>query len=152
MNKPALVEKLNQAIALELGAVVQYNHYACVLSGPDRRVWHELFEHMSEGGLKDARKFGFRVTVLGGTPTTEHTPVRQASNITEMLTNALEHEKALVTAYTEALAQCADNPAYRNLIEEQIAHEHTEVEELELFLNKVQKLAVKASASQSKTA
>jgi bacterioferritin len=153
MNKPALIEKLNHAISLELCAIIQYNHYASVLGGADRRVWHELFEHMSEGGLKDARTFAFRVTVLGGIPTTEPAPVRQAATITEMLNNALEHERALVAAYTAALDQASDNPAYRNLLEDQIAHEHEEVEELELYLNKVEKVAAAPkSRSQSKTA
>ena len=101
---------------------------------------------MSEGGLKDARKFGFRVTVLGGMPTIEPAAVKLAANITEMLNNALEHERALVQAYTEALAECSDHPAYRNLLEEQIQHEHDEVEELLVYLNKVERAAVNAPA------
>lgn len=141
MNKAAFVERLNHAISLELAAVIQYNHYASVLSGADRRVWHELFEEMSDGGLKDARTFAFRVTVLGGTPTTEPAPVRQATTIREMLSNALEHERALVAAYSAALAECEDHIAYRNLLEEQVEHEHHEVEELELYLDQVDKLA-----------
>jgi bacterioferritin len=145
MNKPGLIEALNRAISLELAAVIQYNHYANTLTGADRRVWHELFEDMSEGGLKDARKFGFRVAVLGGTPTIEPAPVKLASNITEMLTKALEHERALVQAYTDALAECSDHPAYRNLIEEQIQHEHDEVEELLVYLNKVERAGAAAT-------
>ena len=147
MNKPALIEKLNRAISLELAAVIQYNHYANTLMGPDRRIWHELFEEMSEGGLKDARKFGFRVAVLGGTPTIEPAAVKLARNITEMLNNALEHERALVQAYTDALAECSDHPAYRNLIEEQIQHEHDEVEELLVYLNKVERGAATAAGT-----
>jgi hypothetical protein len=45
MDKAALVERLNLPISLELCAVIQYNHYASILSGADRRVWHELFEN-----------------------------------------------------------------------------------------------------------
>ena len=146
MNKPAVIEKLNRAISLELAAAIQYNHYPTTLTGADRRIWHELFEEMSEGGLKDARKFGFRVTVLGGMPTIEPAAVKLAANITEMLNNALEHERALVQAYTEALAECSDHPAYRNLLEEQIQHEHDEVEELLVYLNKVERAAVNAPA------
>jgi bacterioferritin len=139
MNKPALIEKLNRAVALELCAIIQYNQYANVLMGPDRRVWHELFENMSEGGLKDARKFGFRVVTLGGTPTVEPAAVKQATEIRQMLQNAMELEESLVQAYTEALAEATDNPAYRNLLEDQIQHEQDEVDELRLYLNKVEK-------------
>lgn len=142
MNKAELIDKLNRAVSLELAAAIQYGHYASVLMGADRRIWHELFEDMSKGGLKDARFFGFRVAVLGGTPTIEPAPVKQATDIITMLNNALEHEQALVNAYTEALEVAKDNPAYRNLLEDQIWHEHEEVEELQVYLNKVQKAEV----------
>ena len=149
MNKPAMIDKLNRAVALELAGVIQYNQYAVVLTGPDRRVWHELFEDMSKGALKHARMFGVRVVALGGTPTIEHAPVKQAGDIVTMLNNALELERALVQAYTEALEEAKDSPAYRNVLEEQIWHEHEEVEELEIYLNKVQKTASLPKAQQA---
>jgi bacterioferritin (cytochrome b1) len=141
MNKPGLIEKLNHAIALELCAVIQYNQYANVIMGADRRIWRGLFKDMSEGALEHARKFGFRVVALGGTPTIEHAPVKQATTATEMLQNALELERRLVQAYTEALSQCEDNPAYRNLLEDIIDHEQEEVDELTIYLNKVERAA-----------
>ena len=138
MNKPELIDKLNSAIALEYCAVIQYNQYANVLMGADRRIWRGLFKDMSEGALEHARKFGFRVVALGGRPTIEHAPVKQASNIGEMLNNAIELEKSLVHAYTEALSHCEDSPAYRNLLEDIIDHEQEEVDELTIFANKVE--------------
>jgi bacterioferritin (cytochrome b1) len=138
MNKPEFINKLNAAVALEYCAVIQYNQYANVLTGADRRIWHGLFKDMSEGALEHARKFGFRVAALGGRPTIEHAPVKQASNINEMLANAIELEKSLVQAYTEALTQCEDHPAYRNLLEDIIQHEQDEVDELTVYANKVE--------------
>jgi bacterioferritin len=141
MNKPALIEKLNHAIALELCAVIQYNQYANVIMGADRRIWRDLFKDMSDGALGHARKFGFRVVALGGTPTIEHAPVTQATTATQMLQNALELERRLVQAYTEALAHCEDNAAYRTLLEDIIEHEQEEVDEITIYLNKVEKVA-----------
>src|SRR5262249_45004917 len=86
--------------------------------------------------LKHAREVGFRVAALGGTPTIEHTPIRQAAEITDMLNYALEHERALVDAYTQALAACDDNAAYRNFLEELIDHEQVEVDEILRSLKK----------------
>jgi bacterioferritin len=126
---------------------LQYNQYSNLLMGADRRIWHELFEDMSDGGLKDARKFGFRVVVLGGTPTIEPAPVKQASNIQEMLQNALELESALVQAYESALEVASDNTSYRTLLEDQVKHEHDEVEELQIYLGQVQKQQVAAPVS-----
>ena len=148
MDKPLTIERLNVAIALEYCAVIQYNQYANVLTGPDRRLWRDFFKDMSEGALKHAREAGFRVVALGGTPTIEHTPVRQASDITEMLNHSLEHERALVDAYTAALASAEDSPSYRNYLEEMIDHEQQEVDEILMYLNKVQRAAGTKPAAQ----
>ncbi len=139
MDKAGTVDYLNRGIALEYGAVIQYNQYANVLMGPDRRIWRDFFGEMSEGALKHAREVGVRVVALGGTPTIEHTPVRQASEIAGMLENALEHERALVQAYSDALARCEDNAAYRNFLEGMIEHEQNEVDELTIFLDRVER-------------
>jgi bacterioferritin len=139
MNKPELIDRLNHAIALEYCAVIQYNQYSNVLMGADRRVWRGLFKDMSDGALEHARKFGFRVVALGGTPTIEHAPIKQVGNITDMLNNAIELEKALVQAYTEALEHCKDHPAYRTLLEDIIEHEQEEVDELTIFASKVER-------------
>ena len=152
MNKPETINKLNAAIALEYCAVIQYNQYASVLMGADRRIWRGLFKDMSEGALEHARKFAFRVVALGGRPTIEHAPIKQAATIGEMLTHAIELEKSLVQAYTEALAQCEDNPAYRNLLEDIIDHEQEEVDELTIFANKVEAAQSGAAAKKGQKA
>lgn len=152
MNQAAVIEKLNHAISLELCAVIQYNQYTNLLTGPDRRLWRGFFKDMSEGALEHARKFGFRVKVLGGTPTIEPAPVKQASDITAMLNNALELETALAQAYTDALEHASDHPAYRNLLEDIIQHEHEEVEEILLYLNRVEKVQAAAPAKRSSKA
>ena len=149
MDKARLVQKLNQAISLELCALLTYNQYSLVLMGPDRRIWRDFFKDTSKGGYKDARTFGSRVVALGGIPTVEPAPVKQASNITDMLTNALEIERQLVQVYTEALEIARDNPAYRNLLEDQVLHEQTDVEEIEKYLNRVTKLAAATPAQQA---
>jgi bacterioferritin len=141
MDKPRLVAKFNEAIAVELQAVIQYNHNAQVLMGRDRRIWEKVFKEMAEHGLEHSRKFGQRVVALGGIPTIEPAPVVQATSADEMLRNALALEQRLVQLYTEALEFCKDSPAYRNLLEDQILDEVTDCEELEKYMGQVQKLA-----------
>ena len=149
MDKAKLVQKLNQAISLELCALLTYNQYAQVLMGADRRIWRDFFRETSKGGYKDARTFGSRVVALGGIPSVEPAPVKQASNITDMLTNALDLERQLVQVYTEALEIARDNPAYRNLLEDQVLHEQTDVEEIEKYLNRVTKVAAASPLQQA---
>jgi bacterioferritin (cytochrome b1) len=79
--------------------------------------------------------------------------VRQTSDLQEMLQNSLEHERRAVQVYTEALALCEDHAGYRNLLEDQIQAETEDVEELEKYLNQVQKVSTGAHGKrQSKTA
>src|SRR5689334_14784343 len=37
MDKTKLIDKINEAISLELGALLQYNQYSHVLTGPERK-------------------------------------------------------------------------------------------------------------------
>jgi bacterioferritin len=140
MDRQQVVAKLNEAISLELGALLQYHHYSQVITGQERRIWREFFFETSEEAFKHAQKFAERVVALGGIPSTEPDPVKHASELHEMLSNSLEVERRAVQVYTEALALCEDTPAYRNLIEEQIMMEQEDVEEIEKYLNQTQKL------------
>lgn len=152
MDRQQLIGKLNEAVSLELGALIQYDHYAQVLLGQDRRVWQEFFSETADEAFKHARKFGARVVALGGTPTTEPEPTRQTTDLQEMLTNSLAVERRAVQVYTEALHCCEDVPAYRNLLEEQIFQEQTDVEELEKYLNQVQRAQATQPWRQAQTA
>ena len=141
MDKAKLVDKLNQAIGLELGGLLQYNQYAHVLMGTDRKVWYDFFKDTADEALAHARKFAARVTALGGTPAVEPEPIKQTTDLREMLQNSLDHERRAVQVYTEALELCSDHAGYRNLLEDQIQAETEDVEELEKYLNQVQKVA-----------
>ena len=152
MDKLRLIGKLNEAISLELGALIQYNHYAQVITGQERRIWHEFFEETSEEAYKHAKKFASRVVALGGTPAVEPAPTKQTVDLQEMLSNSLEVERRAVKVYTEALGLCDDNPAYRNILEEQISDEQTDVEELEKYLNQVQRAQIATPQRKAETA
>jgi bacterioferritin len=149
MDKAKLVAKLNQAIALELCGLLQYNQYSHVLMGPDRKVWRDFFKEASDEALGHARKFAQRVVALGGVPSVEPDAVKQASDAMEMLRNSLDVERRAVEIYTEALAMCEDNPAYRNILEEQIQMETEDVEELEKYLDQVQKVGMATSGKRA---
>jgi bacterioferritin len=153
MDKPKLIAKLNEAVALELGGLLQYHQYSQVLMGEARRVWQEFFEDSAEESYKHAKKFASKVVSLGGTPTVEPEPVRQTTDIVEMLQFSLDHERKAVQVYTEALAFCEDNAGYRNLLEDQIEQEQDDCEEIEKYLNQVKKTAAEHHGKrQSRTA
>jgi len=153
MDKAKVIEKFNQAIALELTGVLQYNQYSQVVLGVDRRLWSEFFKDSSDESLEHARLFASKVVALGGTPTVETEPVKQSNDAREMLEISLQHERRAVAIYTEALALCEDNPAYRNILEDQILQETEDCEEIEKYLNQIPKVAAgKGDKRSSKSA
>lgn len=148
MDKAKLIDKLNEAISLELGALLQYNQYSHVIGGLERAVWHEFFEETANEAYSHARKFAARVVALGGVPSVEPIAVKQTTNLTQMLENSLEVERKAVQIYTEARELADGNYAYMSLLEEQILDETQDVEELEKFLGKVKAVSNKKSAKQ----
>jgi bacterioferritin len=150
MDKAKLIAKLNEAIALELCGVLQYNQYAQVLLGEDRKIWKGFFIDSSDESLGHARLFAERVIALGGQPVCEPEPVKQTTDVKEMLANGVDHEARAVKVYTEALDAAQGNPAYCNLLEDQIDQENRDMEEMLMYLGKVQKVGSgKKSASKS---
>jgi len=149
MDKPKLIEKLNQAISLELGALLQYNQYSHVLTGPERHVWHEWFEDTAKEAFDHAKKFAAKVVALGGVPSVEPAAVKQTNDLVQMLENSLEVERRAVKLYTEARDLAEGNYAYCNLLEDQIQDEQDDVEEIEKFLNKVKPVAAKQNVKQA---
>jgi len=149
MDKARVVAKLNQAISLELCGLLQYNQYAHVLLGPERKVWHSFFKETADEALSHARKFASRVVALGGVPSVEPDPVKQTNDLMEMLRNSLELERRAVELYNEALTLVQDNTAYRNLLEEQVEMETEDVEELEKYLDQIQKVGAGASGKRA---
>lgn len=152
MDKAKVIDKFNEAIGFEWAGVLQYNQYAQVLLGESRQIWQEYFLGQSDESLKHARIFGERVVALGGVPNCEPEAIKQTNNLTEMLENCLAVESKLVEIYTEALELCEDNPAYRNLLEDQIQAETMDVEELLMYLERVGKVGADSGASAKKSA
>lgn len=141
MDKAKVIGKFNEAITLELTGLLQYNQYAIVLLGTERRIWSDFFKDSADESLDHARLFASKVVALGGVPAVEPQAVHQCTNVTEMLEISLAHERRAVEVYTEALKLCDSSPAYRNILEDQIQQETEDCEEIEKYLNKIPKVA-----------
>jgi bacterioferritin len=143
MNTEHVIEALNQTIALELTASLQYHQQALLVRGPWRKLFAEFFHAESHGALDHAHKFGQKVTALGGVPTIEvGAPVRQSLDLTEMLHQDLELECQAMQAYLEAHALAEGDVALRSMLETHIDDEQRDIEELEMYLEMVQTSAV----------
>ncbi|MBI3303897.1 MAG: hypothetical protein HYZ72_17665 [Deltaproteobacteria bacterium] len=134
MNRQTVIAALNEALALEYAAVVQYAHFSYCVKGFRRLAVAGWFFEQASESLTHARLIGDKIIALGGLPTTQVGPVREAQDLTGMVKRSLEMERRSVAAYEAALALAADDTALRVLLESRIEGEQADVEELEKML------------------
>lgn len=136
MDKQTLIDNLNQDLAGELSAIIQYLTYAAKTSGPYRPQLSEFF--LAEVGDEQAHAqyLANKIVALGGEPTTQPREVPKADNNREMLEAILSAEKRAVTDYTQR-AQEADDYGDKGLavqLEDIVNDETTHSEETERIL------------------
>ena len=105
MDSKKLVANLNDDLAAELSAIIQYITYAAKATGPYRPQLTEFFlaEVADEQG--HAQFLANKIVALGGEPTTEPKPVEAAATNHEMLKAVLRAEKQAVAGYKERAEQ-----------------------------------------------
>jgi len=131
-----LISVLNEAVSLEYTAAIQYNQHSMLLTGRDRLLFEEIFQHHAKESLHHAKMWGERIVYLGGVPKAEIGAVEQSTDITEMLEMDLAVEKKAVEIYSRAHKVCKHEPT-RYMLENHILDEDKDVEELQKLLGKV---------------
>jgi bacterioferritin len=147
MNKQNVIEALNEAIALEHAASMQYKQQSLLVRGLWRPVYAKKFADAATEAMGHAAKFGQKVVALGGVPTVEIAPFQQAIALEEMLRHDLDVERKALSAYQRALELAAGDTALCTMIEDQIEAETQDVEDLELILEQVQTAAPQREVS-----
>lgn len=145
-----LISILNEALSLEYTAAVQYNQHSMLLTGRDKLLFEEVFAHHAKESLGHAKLWGDRIVYLGGIPKGEVGPIRQSSDVNELLEIDLETEKRAVEIYSRAHKVCKHEPT-KFMLENHILDEDKDVEELQKLLGKV-KLAVNTGGAERKAA
>jgi len=138
MSTASMIDALNKAVALEHTASLQYKQHALLVHGFWRKLFTDFFAAESHHALEHAHKFGQKIVALGGVPTVEvGAMVRQSLDLEEMLQQDLELEREALQVYLEAWTLAADDVALRTMLEEHIATEQRDIEELEMYLSMV---------------
>ena len=101
MDKETLVAKLNEDLAGELGAIIQYLTYAAKATGPYRPQLSAFFLQEVADEQLHAQFLANKIVALGGEPTTEARPVPAAANNREMLQAVLAAELQAGKDYTQ---------------------------------------------------
>jgi len=147
MNRERVIEALNEAISLEHAAALQYKQQALLVRGLWRPVYADKFAAASKEAMRHAHAFGQKIVALGGLPTLEVAPLKQAISLEDMLVHDVEIERKALAAYERALELGKDDTALRNMLEDQIEAETHDVEDLELILEQVKTATPKRNVS-----
>jgi bacterioferritin len=136
VDKQTLIDHLNEDLAGELSAIIQYTTYAAKATGPYRPQLAQFFlaEVADEHG--HAQFLANKIVALGGEPTTKARPVPQAKSNKEMVEAVLVAERQAVKDYTQR-AEEADEFGDKGLavqLEDMVRDESGHSEETERIL------------------
>lgn len=136
MDKQTLIQNLNEDLAGELGAIIQYITYAAKVTGPYRPQLSGFFlaEVIDEQG--HAQYLANKIVALGGEPTTVPRPVPEAPTNKDMVEAVLAAEKQATLDYTQRAkeAEAAGDKGLAVQLEDMVRDESGHAEETERIL------------------
>ena len=101
MDKQTLIDHLNEDLAGELGAIIQYITYAAKATGPYRPQLAQFFLAEVADEQMHAQFLANKIVALGGEPTTVARPVPEAHTNREMLEAVLTAERQATADYSQ---------------------------------------------------
>ncbi|MFQ5733838.1 MAG: bacterioferritin [Planctomycetaceae bacterium] len=136
MDKQTLIQRLNEDLAGELSAIVQYITYAAKSTGPYRPQLAQFFLAEVADERVHAQFLANKIVALGGEPTTTPRPVTADVSNREMLDAVVVAESQAVQDYTQ---RAKDAEAYGDKglavqLEDMIRDESGHLEETERIL------------------
>ena len=105
MNDDKIIDKLSEIFDLELSGVIRYTHYSLMIFGANRLPLVDFFKAQATESLTHANLAGEHITGLGGHPPLNINNIKETfkHDITEILSETLEHEKRAIKHYYELL-------------------------------------------------
>ncbi len=136
MEKQALIDKLNEDLAGELAAIIQYLTYAAKSTGPYRPQLSQFFLAEVADETLHAQFLANKIVALGGEPTTVPCEVPSPSTNREMLEAIREAEMKAVAAYTQRAKEAEEfgDKGLAVQLEDMIRDESGHFEETERML------------------
>ena len=136
MDKKELTKRLNEDLAGELGAIIQYLTYAAKATGPYRPQLAQFFLAEVADEQLHAQYLANKIVALGGEPATVPRPVPAAKTNREMLQAVLEAERKAVADYTQRAkdAEALGDKGLMVQLEDMVRDESGHSEETERML------------------
>lgn len=126
-----LLNILNESIARELAAIIQYMWQHVMVTGLESAEFMDILEKISIQEMKHAEKFAERLDYFGGVPTTKPSEIKVGGDARQMLRDDIAAEKGAIELYKRAIKLCQelDDPTtrhiYEDILEEEEDHDYT---------------------------
>jgi bacterioferritin len=138
MPKPPkkLIARLNEDLAGEFGAIIQYLTYAAKVTGPYRPQLAQFFLTEVADEQLHAQFLANKIVALGGEPVTIPRPVQPANTNREMLQAVLTAERRATKDYTQRAreAEALGDKGLAVQLEDMVRDESGHAEETERIL------------------
>jgi bacterioferritin len=137
-KRSPLIDALNVAVSDELASIVQYQWHHVMGRGIASPAILEMFESHSMDEMRHAYAFAERIDLLGGDLTVEIHPIKVGGGLETMVRDDLRGELQAIAMYRQyiTLAEEADDPVTRRLLEETLATEEGHANDWETVLGK----------------
>jgi bacterioferritin len=109
---PKLTEMMNQAIAGELQAIVQYMWHHLMVKGMDAESLAGVFEKFAMDEMKHAEKIAERLFYFDVNPTIKPNSISVGGDATQMLKADTKAEEEAITLYKNIIRQAASEGDY----------------------------------------
>ena len=128
-GKESIINRLNQDLAREYKAIIQYVVFSSTLKGAEYGNIAEQLEKHASDELEHALKVAKQIDYLGGTPTMKSEEAKPSENPKEMLEIDLRAEQETIRNYRERIRQAEEAGEYalsevlRGIIAQEQDHE-----------------------------
>ncbi len=99
MSKEKIIEALNQDLALEIAATLQYLHHHWTGEGFDSPAVLGIFEKISRDEMRHMEMIAERINYLGGDPTTTPATIKKGGDLYKMMKDDLDGENEAIAQY-----------------------------------------------------
>ena len=139
IDSQKVIGSLNAILELELAGVVRYVHYSLMVYGHSRIPIISWMRNQATEGMNHTAMAGEHVTSLGGHPSLNIGKLVESHkhDIIQILSEALDHERATLREYYNLLALVVDRSVWlEEYAREQIALEEQHIAEVDKMMRK----------------
>lgn len=135
---PKIIDLLNQALELEIGATLQYLHHHWTGEGIEAGPILEYFEKVALDEMRHMEKLAERINFLEGDPSTKPAEVKKGGTLKKMIEDDLQGEYNAIAFYRTIVdhANQVGDTTTRLLMEEIIMKEEEHADLWETLLEK----------------